>query len=376
MTGDIIRRVIRFIILTTVIAGLLGVILPAPVKADGIAMSGSFYRHHFKLVPGESMSTPEIYVVVFNKESEDIKVRLTPESPSEVEIYIGETDFPITAGGQHKVEVGVRVTNQAVPGEYVLTITAEVYTEGEGIMIMGAAQQQARLTIMGEAGTVQVNTVTCLGEPFPAEIDLCRKQEKSASSCAYSLTGELEARLVPGDYVIQAFYQDTEVAQEVFSLQADEMKSITVVAPTVFIYGFSAVPNYYEDSGEVAFVNIVYTMNNIYQPLPNMRAALSVSLDGELLEEDEIIALPTLDIGSTEGNYKYVPTQGWQSGTYTFMLDGYTQGKLCITSPEQKLEVSKKPTPEGINSAVIGGVVGGVLVLTVVLVMMLRRRRQ
>ncbi len=38
-----------------------------------------------------------------------------------------------------------------------------------------------------------------------------------------------------------------------------------------------------------------------------------------MLEEDEIISLPTLDMGNTGGSYTYVPAQGWQNGTYIKM---------------------------------------------------------
>lgn len=99
------------------------------------------------------------------------------------------------------------------------------------------------------------------------------------------------------------------MVREESSLQADETKDIAVVVHTAFTYGFSAVPNYYEYTGEIAFVNLVYTIKNIYQPLPRIRATLRVSLDSELLEE-EIISLPTLDVGSIEGSYKMCQLRG------------------------------------------------------------------
>ena len=378
MVGQLIRKLASYILLVLMLFSLLSFILPVPVLAQGggIAMSGNFYQHHFQVVLGESVSTPRLYVVVFNHENNEVNIILTPDTPSGVELILEETEFSIPSGGQHSVNVGLTMGPQAVLGNYILTITAEVKHTGEGIAVIGGAQQQARLTILGEAGTVSAKTVTCLGDSFPAVINVYRLQEEYASPCAYSPTGELTARLVPADYNIRAFYNDIEVAREDFTLKANETKDITVVAQTAFIKGFSIVPNYYEDTGDMAFANVVYTIENIYQPIKSLRANLDVAFEGAPLGQDEIISLPTLDTGSMSGSYKYTRTQKWQDGAYTFKITLYAQDKLCAQSPEETLEVRRVPVPSigGINWMLWGPVAGGILLLIVIVVLVVIKR--
>ncbi len=359
---------------------LLSFVLPTPVNAQGIAISGSFYRQHFMLNPGESLNTPEIYVVVFNHETNDIRVILTPQAPSGVNIYLQESDFIIPSGGNHQIEVGVEVSPEAVPGEYILTITAEIQQDGEGIVVVGAVQQQARLTILGESGEIGINVFTCLGEPFPAVIEICRLQDETRLPCAHGTGGKLETKLAPGDYGIRVIFQNTEVATQQFSLQADDTKFMDVVAQTVFIYGFSVVPSYYEESDEIAFAQVSYTLSNIYQSFTDVSGKLSITRDGKTLEEDEIISLPILDVSSMEGSYNYVPAQRWQNGTYTFKMKLYSQNNLCAESPERELQIGAQQAPTTptatTNWILIGIIGGGILLLLVIIFLVARRRRK
>ena len=141
MHGNFITRLRNFVPFILIVIVLLSFALPTPVAAQDIAISGTFYRHHFQLLPGESLSTPDIYVVVFNHDDKDLRIKLIPQAPQGVEIILAESDFLIPPGGQHKVEVGVRLSAEAIPGEYIIAVTAEVHREGEGIVITSAAQQ-------------------------------------------------------------------------------------------------------------------------------------------------------------------------------------------------------------------------------------------
>ena len=328
---------------------LLTLSLPGPANAQGIAISGTFYRHRFQLIPGETISTPDIFVVVFNHDEEPIRVRLTTQSPPSVELLLAETEFSIPPQGDHIVEVGVRASPDAVPGEYTLAITADVVREGTGIVVTGGAQQQAKLSIFGEAGTARITTVTYDGEPFTAELHLFQKVEERLSPVAYSPTGELETRLVPGDYMVQALYQGTEVAIEEFTIRADETLDIVVTARTVSVVGFSAVPNLFTDTEDIAFAKLVYSINNIYRPEANVRATLNVSLDNERLEEGEIFSLPTLDVGKTEGSYQYIPAQRWQKGNYTFKLELRSRETGVLIAESRLVGFRLVPTETGLG---------------------------
>lgn len=365
--------------------------LPAsPVQAASIGISGTFSGQHFQLIPGESLSTPDIYVVVFNNAESEIMVKLTPETPSGVELILPAVDFTLSSGSQQRIEIGVAVSHEAVPGEYILTLTAEASPNEGGIKLGAAAQQQAKLTIFGEAGSLVLSTVTPQGEPFPAAIKLYRKVEGQSLPCGLSETGKLETRLPPGDYLAEAYFQGTKVAEESLSLAADEKKDITLVARTIFLEGFCVVPNYHINTGELAFAKIVYTINNLYQPLEDVKAILKVTLDRQAMGEVELISLPILNVGKTAGSSNYIPTEGWQDGIYSFEIELYNHGRLYTQSSAQEMaadpakeviaESAEKVTTESaegvstaINWLIIGSIIG--LILALLIIIFLRSRR-
>lgn len=379
MAKHVARRLARarILALAFLIVALLGFALPIPVKAQGIAISGNFYLQHFEFIPGQSLSTPDIYVMVFNNSEHDMRVKLTTHTPLGVELILPTADFTLPPGENRQLEVGINVGVQVPPGEYDLAVTAEVYRGGEGIKVTGAAQQQAKLTVSAEAGEVDISTISPQGEPFTATIRLYKQIEGQNLPCGYSQTGELQGKFTPGDYLVEAYYRGTKVAEQTFSLEAGERKTITLVPQTVYIEGFSVVPNYYTETGELAFAKMVYTINNTYQPLQDVTAVLKVSLEDELVEEMELISLPTLDVGKTGGSYNYIPSEGWQHGTYNFKIELYVQGKLYTTSLEEKLEVTAPSAVPVVSWAVLGKVLCATLIIiaVIVTVILVRRRR-
>jgi len=299
---DIVKRLRNLVLLTLLVITLLSIAFPIPAEAQGLAISGTFYRQHFQLLPGETLRTPDIYLVVFNHEDEDISVKLITQTPPGVEIMLDQSSFPIPPGEQRKVEVGVSISTEAVPGEYLLVIAAEVQpTGGEGITIAGAAEQQAKLTVLGEAGEVHIT------------------------------------------------------------------EDIPPIGETCFISGFFVVPNYHPDSDKIAFANIVYAIKNTHQPLKSTKVILRVSFNNEPLEQAEIISLPTLDLGTTSGSYKYVPSQGWQDGSYTFKLELVSQNEVHAQSSEEELEDATPAPATWINWRLIGAVVFGLLVIVLII---------
>lgn len=366
----------RILALAILIVALLGFALPIPVKANGIAISGNFYRQHFELIPGQSLTTPDIYVVVFNNGEQDMRVKLIPKTPLGVELVLPTTDFTLAPGENRQLEVGVNVGLQVPPGDYDLILTAEAFREGEGIKLTGAAQQQAKLTVSAEAGEVDISAVSPQGEPFSAAIRLYKQIEGQNLPCGYSETGRLKTKLTPGDYLVEAYYQGAKVAEETFSLAADEEKTITLIPQTIYIEGFAVVRNYHTETGELAFAKIVYTINNMYQPLKDVTVVLKVSHEDKLVDKTELISLPTLDVGKTGGaGYNYIPSQGWQHGTYIFKIELYSQGNIYAESQEVQMLTEPAKVSAPVNWLLIGGIIAGVAIIGVVAYLMVRRRR-
>ena len=352
---------------------VLSLLLPAPVLAQGVGLSGNFYRQHFELSPGET-SSGDVYVVVSNPSGSPVRVKMVTETPAGVTLLLTQDDFTLAAGEQKRLDIGIKASSDAVPGEYTLALAAEAYREGTGIKVTGGSQQQAALSIMGESGKVIITTVTQEGEPFAASIGIYQEINGELSSVRPPQKSKLEARLTPGDYVTQARYQNIKVAEESFSLAADEEKEITLVCYTLCLANFTVSP-VYSDSGEIASARINYTIANLHKPLKDVRAVLKVELDGKPLDETELISFSTLDVGSRSGSYSYIPAQGWQKHhTYSFIIELYARGKLYYQSPPQELTPGQGGFPGGLSWPMLGGIIAGVAIIAGV-VFFVRRRK-
>ena len=364
---------------------MLSLFLPAPVQAEGgIAISGNFYRQNFRLFPGESLTSPDIYVQVFNNSDIDMQVSISNQAPPGVEIILSPIDFTLPPGGQQKVAFAIEVSPEAIPGEYEVGITADSHPEAEeeGFRLAGAAQQEANLTILGEAGSVSIVTLTHEGEPFTGIIRIFEQTESDSNLCGYSNTGISDMRLAPGDYKVECYLENTLVAEDSFTLAADEEKSLTLTSRTAFIVGFSTVPNYYTESKELAFANMEYTIKNIYQHLEDIEVILKANLDGTVIDELSIFSLSTLNTGNTAASYNnYVPPEGWESGNYGFTIELHVQGELYNQSREVLLStdiVLPNQEPGSLNwYAIIVILMGTIMVAAAVFpaIVVHRRRR-
>lgn len=369
MLYTIINRLTKLFVLTAMALFLLALILPQTAQAEGgIAVSGSFSRHHFKLLPSESIDTPHIDVVFFNNYDRDIKVQLTPRLPEGVQFHLDEYQIAIPADSNIKIPIGLTVGKDVIPGDYDIGLAADVLPDAEtGIAIVGSAELRTKLSVYGEAGTVNIKTVTAKEEPFPAVINLSLKEGNSLSPAGYSNRGQLNERLVPGDYVAIAYWEGTEVASEQFTLAADEEKEITLAAQTVFINGFTVSGG--EDKGSA---RLTYTIDNIYRPLSDVRLVLNVFHRGKLLEELEMFTIPLLEVGSLDNRFNYIPAQGWQPGEYVFRIDLVAEDDLVYAqSRDQIIEI--KGWPFELFATI--GMFGGPLFFGLFLLLLWKRRK-
>jgi uncharacterized membrane protein len=187
----------------------LAVVLPLrPVHAEGgIAMSGTFYLQQFETPQGTEVSNESVYVVLFNQGDTEITGHLTTAVPDEVEISFSEQDFPLQPGEQKKVYIGVRVGEDAVPGEYKLTVTAEGRERDDegGIQIIAGVAQEASLTVTGEAGWITIQVVSPEGDPVVSSVRLFKSIQGNRYEFASSENGTLEAKVSLGQYVACAY---------------------------------------------------------------------------------------------------------------------------------------------------------------------------
>lgn len=293
-----------------------------PVSADGgIAMSGSFYQQSFEIPQGSEISGPDIYVVVFNTGSEEIEVRMTTQAPDGVHIVLSQTDFTLEPSGNLQIPVSVEVDEDAVPGSYDINITAEAYKRDTvGIQLAGAAGQTAGLTVLGESGTVILQATSPDSSPITANVRLFRVADAKNREVAYSDTGSLEVKVAPGSFYAVSYIGGINLAEEYFDIASGETKTITLSGATVYFEGFDIVANYNESDEKLAFVQIVYTVKNLYQRIDEGQVILTVKRGGVLLPEVVMATLSPLDTGRVGLNYNYIPSGKWEAGDYEFQL--------------------------------------------------------
>jgi len=328
----------------------------APVQAQGgFAMSGSFNAQKLELPQGTTLRTPDIYVVIFNNSDEDLNVKITTSAPVGVTIVLPEYDFPLNANSQKKLEVGIDVGIEAVPGDYKIGIVAEPYKlETEGIQIVGAAGQEADLTITGESGMVDISTVSPDGAPIPAMIILLRNYEGNDFEIARVDAGILKLTVSPGNYTARAYIAGSKLAEESFTVATDEQKTLSLTVKTVYFEGFEIVPNYQRDTDTLVMAQAVCTVNNLLEAFTEVKINLLVGSETQQ-ENITIINLSRLEKGRIELSYNYIPVDGWQQGVYTFQLQLEVGGKIYTTSQVKGLEIDEtgKASPIGVADATV-----------------------
>ncbi|HJX12921.1 MAG TPA: hypothetical protein VJ377_05270 [Dehalococcoidales bacterium] len=382
------------VILITGLMALAALSLAAPARAaGGFAMSGSFYAQKFEMTQGSSLRAPNVYVVVFNNTDENLNVRMTTRTPLGVKLILPSYDFPLKASAQRKMEVGVEVGAEAIPGDYQVGIVAEPYKQGvSGIQVVGGAGQDAQLTITGESAQVDINTVSPDGTPVPAMIRLHRQSGDENFEVGYSETGSLGLTVSPGSYLTQAYIAGKKMAEETFAVAVDEEKRIDLVVKTVYFEGFEVVPNYQQSTGKLVMVQVVYAVNNLLQAFPSARVNLLVNHESGPVQKTTLVNLSQLEKGKMELSYNYIPADGWRQGKYLFKLELEVGGQVYTTSAEKELNVGeagetvtsgdgRQPPPNpgsspigSLNWMMVGGIAAGAAVLIIITLLLIRRR--
>ena len=330
--------------LAVLLAASFGAVPPARAEG-GFALSGNFYRQEFSLPQGTALYSPDIYVVVFNNSESPFKVQMQTESPDGVKVSLSEQLFPLKPGEQKTLVVGIEVADDAVPGEYRVTVIAEAHKETTGgIQLLGASAQRAKLQVTGDSGSVVVRCQSPNGDPVPAIVKLLRLAQNRSYERGHSDDGIIETKLAPGDYVASAYMGDEKLAEESFSISANEVKRVDLIVSTVYIEGFGVVPTYSSESGKLAFAKIVYTLNNLYKAFPRTEMMLQVQKDGQVLDEMSIATLDPLEKGRMGANYSYIPADGWQAGIYQFRVLLLVNNEQYTASPVVDLLVEKRET--------------------------------
>ena len=363
-----------------------------------ISVSGEFGEQNFKMVSGEKFLPGGTTVRIGNTSNIAYDVKLKTSvidengQPVEGVTFDFEKDVvdndlvvEILPNEAYVIVVAFTLDENMLPGKYTMTIGADIVPDQtRGIVAVFGVSQEATLEVFGEAGSIAFNLVDILGDAFFGRITVYRQNGTSLTEVSnVTFNDRFLDRLVPGDYVVVVNHlynnQEVEVLRETFTLENNDDLSFTYEVTTVFIdaYTFSSVNN---ADGLLLNATINYRLRNVYEVYTNVVVKLSVSFNGSVIETLDIQNISSFDLGVLDLRYSYAPSNGWQDGTYSFVLSVVKVDAqpivLAITEPYE-IFVDLDPEEGGLPMIVIIGAAAGLglLFLIALLVIILGKKK-
>ena len=320
--------------LFTILIMTLGLSLQTVQASEGFAVSGNFSSYHYKMVPGETISTPDVYVVFFNHYAVDIEVELSPHvtqldgMPSvmgdRLEFIVESSLVTIPAKTHLTVPIGIKLAEDAPAGAYSVGLSAEVIPKAfGGITITGSAELRTQLTIFGEAGDVVLRTFDLFDEPLQATLTMYRVDGALLSPVKTSSNGLITDRVIPGAYFVVGTFKGDEVLEASFQVVENASTRLDLTAQTIFIEHMMVTPVLFESTGLLSRVRIHYTLRNIHTTVEDVRLVLVMHHGEAFLSRIEETTIPFFPETLFEHSFNTLPEDGWVPGTYTFHLEAY-----------------------------------------------------
>ena len=358
-----------------------------------ISITGTFRDQTFKMVSGERF-LPGTTTVVIGNTSEiayDIKLKTSVFDENDLTVEGVTFDFDddlvveVLPGESYVIVVAFTLDENMLPGKYFMTIGADIVPDKtRGIVAVSGVTQEATLEVFGEAGSVAFNLFDALGDAFFGRITVYRDNGTSLNEVSnIDFNDRYLERLVPGDYVIivnHAFNnQQVEVLRERFTLKNNDNLLLEGTVKTVFIdaYTFSSINT---ADGLLLNATINYRLRNVYEIYTNVVVKLAVSFNGTPLETLDIQNISSFDVGILDLRYNYAPANGWQDGTYSFVIsvviDNEQPTLLAIADPYE-IFVDLEPEEGGLPMTVIIGAAAGLglLLLIALIVIVLGKKK-
>lgn len=314
---------------------------PQTVFAGGFGVSGTFAGYDYKMVAGETSSSSVVTVIFYNQYDVAIDIRVNTEAPYGVTYLNLQTTYTIAAKSQLQLPIAIQLDDVITPGSYVLNVYAQVIPSTDtGITLIGSAGLQANLVVLGEAGMVNISVVSVNGLAFPAVLELFRVDEETMVSVALDEI-EIVSQYAASDYLVRAYYESRQVAEQEFTLNNQDDITIELVAQTLLIQTFRVVPLFDNQSNRLTTAQISFELDNTYKPVTDVSVVLHVIHQQSLIEEVKMLQASVVTTGSTNGQFTYYPEQGWRVGEYTFELVVNNRSNTLDTSTSLSYSVPR-----------------------------------
>jgi len=133
-------------------------------------------------------------------------------------------------------------------------------------------------------------------------------------------------------------------------------------------------------TGVLLFARIDCEVNESYQSIlfSELGAELTVvvSLDGKPLEEIALLSSSQPKPNANPSSLNYVPTQGWSIGTYSFQAKLSISEGVVETSTAAALKVTAEAVAKAVSWAILGVIIGAILIVAAATVIVILRRRR
>ncbi len=210
------------------------------------------------------------------------------------------------------VPVFITVPGEIVPEFTIGGITMEMFENGGALTIEIVnpgnvrVQPEGTVTIFDSAGATILTA--------PIAMDSVYARDATTLSIGFP-------SVPPGDYSASVDLKDPDTGATASVSNMALIVQVPATPPPPVAIGFSsAVATPLPSLEEIQFLDIAVTLFNNDVPLTNMQLKLTVSKDGEIVEEYPFAASLAIPAGETVVQSRYLPITGWESGTWTFVL--------------------------------------------------------
>lgn len=351
-----------------------------PVKTafarDIIGLSGSFYRQIIETPQGSTVQGPSIYVTIFNQGDRDVQIKMSSDVPFGVAMQFSLNEFNLKPGDQQRIDLIVKVSQNAVPGDYSIKVIAEAFAaaEGSGVRMVHSVAQEAKLKVSGVSSAVNIRSISPELTKIGAVARLYKIVEGQSYEVAYDEEGNVAANVAPGEFVAVAYVAGEKLAEEKFTIAGNESKTVDLVLKTAYFESLDTVPTFQESAENISNLNLLYSLKNLYKPFNDVNLILSVSHDGAPVGQVVLLQTSRLEVGRLSLSYNYTPPGGWKPGVYQFKIIMVAEGKEVAYTIAQKVEIPAPPSSEIPLTMVI--IIAVVVIIIAVLILVLIRRKK